>query len=167
MNSAQTGRIDGRFSAPETEATPWSDVEGLLKRAAIYWISTVRADGRPHVTPLIAVLHEGAMYFSTGLREQKAHNLERNQQVALTTGRNDWPGLDVVVEGTAVRVRGRESLQAIAEAVEAKYGSVWHFDVEGDDGFESVGGLAAVFRIDASKVLAFAKEPYSQTTFRL
>jgi hypothetical protein len=107
------------------------------------------------------------MHFSTGLREQKAHNLEQNQQVALTTGRNDAHGLDVVVEGTAVRVKGREHLQAIADATEAKYGSVWHFDVEGDEGFESVGGLAAVFRIDASKVLAFAKEPFAQTTFRL
>jgi general stress protein 26 len=167
VNSAQTGQIDGRFSAPETEPTPWSEVESLLERAETYWISTVRADGRPHVTPLIAVLHDGAMHFSTGLREQKAHNLEQNRRVALTTGANRFGGLDVVVEGTADRVTGRDRLQAIAEATEAKYGSVWHFDVEGDDGFESVGGLAAVFRIEASKVLAFAKEPYSQTTFRL
>jgi hypothetical protein len=107
------------------------------------------------------------MHFSTGLREQKAHNLEQNQKVALTTGSNRFGGLDVVVEGTADRVTGRDRLQAIAEATEAKYGSVWHFDVEGDEGFQSVGGLAAVFRIEASKVLAFAKEPYAQTTFRL
>jgi general stress protein 26 len=167
VNSAQTGQIDSRFSAPETEPTPWSEVESLLERAEIYWISTVRADGRPHVTPLIAVLHEGAMHFSTGLREQKAHNLANNQHVALTTGCNGQRGLDVVVEGTAVRVTGRDRLQAIAEATEEKYGSVWHFDVEGDDGFESVGGLAAVFRIDASKVLAFAKDPFAQTSFRL
>ena len=140
----------------------------MLERAELYWISTVRQDGRPHVTPLIAVLHDGAMHFSTGLREQKAHNLERNPSVALTTGRNDWAGgVDVVVEGTAVRITGRERLQRLADAVEAKYGSVWHSDVEGDDGFESVGGLAAVFRIDASKVMAFAKDPFSQTTFRL
>jgi nitroimidazol reductase NimA-like FMN-containing flavoprotein (pyridoxamine 5'-phosphate oxidase superfamily) len=168
VNSAQTGQVDSRFSAPEAEPTPWSEVEELLDRAELYWISTVRADGRPHVTPLIAVLHEGAMYFSTGLREQKAHNLERNANVALTTGRNDSAGgIDVVVEGAAVRVTGRERLQALADAVEAKYGAVWHFDVEGDEGFEAVGGVAAVFRIDAAKVLAFAKDPFAQTTFRL
>ncbi|MBN1529151.1 MAG: pyridoxamine 5'-phosphate oxidase family protein [Thermoleophilaceae bacterium] len=167
MKPAQTGQIDTRFSAPEAGPAPWDEVEAVLERAELYWISTVRADGRPHVTPLIAVLHDGALHFSTGLREQKAHNLEANPNVALTTGRNDSAGgVDVVVEGTAARIAGRDRLQAIADAVEAKYGSVWHFDVEGDDGFESVGGLAAVFRIDASKVLAFAKDPYAQTTFR-
>ena len=168
MKPSQIGQIDSRFSASESEPTPWSEVEELLERAELYWISTVRQDGRPHVTPLIAVLHDGAMHFSTGLREQKAHNLEKNPSVALTTGRNDWAGgVDVVVEGTAVRITGRERLQGLADAVEAKYGSVWHSDVEGDEGFESVGGLAAVFRIDASKVMAFAKDPFSQTTFRL
>ena len=168
MKPAQIGQIDSRFSASESAPTPWSEVEELLERAELYWISTVRQDGRPHVTPLIAVLHDGAMHVSTGLREQKAHNLEKNPRVALTTGRNDWAGgVDVVVEGTAIRITGRERLQRLADAVEAKYGSVWHSDVEGDEGFESVGGLAAVFRIDASKVLAFAKDPFSQTTFRL
>jgi nitroimidazol reductase NimA-like FMN-containing flavoprotein (pyridoxamine 5'-phosphate oxidase superfamily) len=168
VKPAQNGQIDDRFSQDGTVPMPWEEVEGLLERAELYWISTVRPDGRPHVTPLIATLHDGAMHFSTGLREQKAHNIEQNPKVALTTGRNDWAGgVDVVVEGRAARVTGRERLQAIADGIEAKYGSVWHFDVEGDEGFESVGGLAAVFRIEASKVLAFAKDPYSQTTFRL
>jgi hypothetical protein len=73
----------------------------------------------------------------------------------------------VVVEGSAERIAGRQRLQGLADAVEAKYGSVWHFDVHGDEGFESVGGLAAVFRIAAVKVIAFAKDPFAQTTFRL
>ncbi len=157
-------RFDTRFSDPAAGPTPWADVEAALERAELYWLSTVRRDGRPHVTPLVGVWHDGAMHFSTGLDEQKARNLEGNAQVALTTGTNTWAeGLDVVIEGTAARVRGR-ALQAIADAFEAKYGEVWHFDV-GDDVFVHGGGEAAVFRITAAKTLAFAKRPHGQTAF--
>jgi hypothetical protein len=39
------------------------------------------------------------------MREQSAYSLVHNDSVALTTGINTWAdGLDVVVEGTAVRV---------------------------------------------------------------
>ncbi len=126
----------------------------------------MRADGRPHVTPLIAIAEDAAVYFCTGLREQKARNLEHRGQVALTTGNNSWAqGLDVVVEGSAVRVEDRETLQRIADAYEAKYGRVWHFDV-GDGVFGAGEDAAAVFRIEPDKVLAFAKEPHAQTRYR-
>ena len=54
------------------------DVAHVLERAELYWLTTVRADGRPHVTPLIAVTADGAVHFCTGLREQKARNLEHS-----------------------------------------------------------------------------------------
>ena len=119
------------------------------------------------MTPLIGVVDQAAVHFCTGLREQKARNLEHNSRVALTTGNNRWArGLDVVVEGEAVRVTDRESLQRLADAYEAKYGSQWHFDV-GDGGFGAGEDAAAVFRIESAKILAFAKEPHAQTTYRL
>jgi hypothetical protein len=100
------------------------------------------------------------------MREQKARNLERNRQVAITTGSNAWArGVDVVVEGTAGRVIEHGALQGLADAYEAKYGSDWHFDV-GDGVFLSGEEDAAVFRIEQTKVLAFAKHPHAQTTFR-
>jgi hypothetical protein len=167
MTSEPTTKFDERFSAPEAGATPWADVQRALDQAELYWLTTVRADGRPHVTPLIGVAHDGAMHFCTGPDEQKARNIEGNRQVALTTGNNTWAeGLDVVVEGRAVRITDREALQALAGAYETKYGSVWHFDV-GDGVFtHEDGGTAAVFRIEPSKVLAFAKDPHAQTAFR-
>src|SRR3954469_9984056 len=104
MNVNPTAEIDTRFSDPDAGPTPWSEALGALERAELYWISTVRSDGRPHVTPLIGVVEDGTVHFCTGLREQKARNLEHNAQVALTTGENSWArGLDVVVEGSAVR----------------------------------------------------------------
>ena len=138
----------------------------MLDRAELYWLTTVRADGRPHVTPLIGVWQDEAVHFCTGLREQKARNLERTHKVALTTGTNSWAqGLDVVVEGTAARVTDRTTLQRLADGYEAKYGSDWHFDV-GDGVFGAGDDAAAVFRVEPIKVFAFAKQPHAQTTFR-
>ena len=162
-----TPKIDPRFSDPAAGPTRWGDAEAALARAELYWLTTVRADGRPHVTPLVAVAYDGAIHFCTGLREQKARNLESSPLVALTTGTNTWAqGMDVVVEGEAVRVTDTATLQALAAAYLAKYGEDWHFDV-GDGVFLDGGDdPGAVFRIEPAKVLAFAKAPHAQTTFR-
>ena len=166
MNSDPTGAIDRRFSDPEAGPTPWADAVRALEQAELYWLTTVRSDGRPHVTPLIGVAEGGTVHFCTGLGEQKARNLDHRPQVALTTGTNSWArGLDVVVEGTAVRVTERDALQRLAHAYESKYGSRWHFDV-GDGVFVERELEAAVFRIEPTKILAFAKEPHAQTTYR-
>jgi general stress protein 26 len=162
-----TTHFDSRFSDPEASATPWAQAEAALIAAELYWLTTVRADGRPHVTPLIGIYHDGAMHFVTGSGEQKARNLEHSRKVAVTTGSNAWAeGLDVVVEGEAVRITDTAKLQELAGAIEAKYGAVWHFDVAGDafDGQGSDPGL--VFRVEPAKVLAFAKRPHGHTSFR-
>jgi general stress protein 26 len=161
-----TGTIDRRFSDPSAEPTPWGTTERALEGAELYWISTVRADGRPHVTPLVGLWHDGAAHFCTGLREQKYRNLEHNPNVAITTGTNSWAqGLDVVVEGTVRQVTDNAELQRIADAYVAKYGEVWRFNV-GDGVFDhNAGSPAAVFRVEAAKVIAFAKDPHAQTTY--
>jgi pyridoxine/pyridoxamine 5'-phosphate oxidase len=169
MTSVPTARLDSRFSDPSAGPTPWAEAARALEDAELYWLTTVRPDGRPHVTPLIGVVHDGVVHFCTGVGEQKARNLAHARTVALTTGNNTWAkGLDVVVEGVAERVTGRDALQAIADAFEAKYGSAWHFDVVGEDAFATGNGHdpAAVFGIAPTKVMAFAKEPHAQTTYR-
>src|SRR5215217_1288144 len=94
---------DIRFGDPESPPTPWPDALHVLESAELFWISTVRADGRPHVTPLPAVWRGEALYFCTGPDEQKGVNLSRNDQCVLTTGTNVWKsGMDVVVEGRAL-----------------------------------------------------------------
>jgi general stress protein 26 len=167
MQPNATAQIDMRFSDPEADATPWPDAARVLAEAELYWLTTVRADGRPHVTPLVGVAEGEFVHFCTGLEEQKARNLEQNANVAVTTGNNTWArGLDVVVEGTAVRVADRDGLQRLAGAYDAKYGGAWHFEV-GDGVFLHDGEHeAAVFRIEPAKVLAFAKEPHGQTRYR-
>jgi len=162
-----SGKLDKRFSDPEADPTPWAEAFGALERAELYWITTVRADGTPHVTPLIGVAADDAVYFCTGLDEQKGRNLQHNDRVALTTGNNAWAtGLDVVVEGRAVRIDDDEELRRLAAAWVAKYGEEWRFEVSDGMFRHSDGGGAAVFRIEPAKVLAFAKDPHGQTTYR-
>jgi hypothetical protein len=54
------------FSSPNAKPTKWSQARGELTGAEVYWHSTVRPDGRPHVTPLLGIWLEGALYFCTG-----------------------------------------------------------------------------------------------------
>ena len=58
--------LDARFSDPAAVATDWDETRRVLEEAELFWIATVRADGRPHLTPLVAVWLDDAIYFATG-----------------------------------------------------------------------------------------------------
>jgi hypothetical protein len=165
------GKLDTRFSEA-SEPVSWQQVSDALASAELYWLTTVRSDGRPHITPLVGAWVDGAwgFLFCTGPEEQKAQNLNHSTAVAVTTGVNTWnDGLDVVVEGNAQRVTGIDRLTRIADAIREKYDGDWDF-TPADDGFGHTdeGGdshIAHVFRVPPAKVLAFAKSPHGQTTF--
>ena len=96
-----TGQLDVRFSEAK-QAAAWSQVADALARAELYWLTTVRKDGRPHTTPLVGAWVDDRFVFCTGPEEQKALNLAHSAAVTVTTGVNTWnDGLDVVVEGDA------------------------------------------------------------------
>ena len=78
----------GAFSSPGAVSPVWARARGDLQDAQVYWLSSVRPDGRPHVTPLLGVWLDGALYFCTGPTERKARNLAQNPCCVLTTGRN-------------------------------------------------------------------------------
>lgn len=161
---AITATLDTRFSEATT-ATDWRQAADVLTGAELYWLSTVRADGRPHVTPLVGLWTGEAFVFCTGPAEQKARNLAHGAAVVVTTGTNTWnAGLDVVLEGIAVRVLGRDRLSALAAAYRAKYGEDWTFDCD-DEVFGPDTNAAYVFEVAPAKVLAFAKAPHGQTSF--
>lgn len=149
--------LDTRYSDPAAVATPWDETRGVLEQAQLFWISTVRADGRPHVTPLVAVWVDQALHFSTGAGEQKYANLRTNPHVVLTTGCNGWDrGLDVAVEGDALRVTDPEVLQHLAAAWQAKWDGRWRFKVR-DGCFHDGDTPSHVFRVAPTKVFAYAK----------
>lgn len=125
----QLGELDLRFSSEDASPVAWNDASEQLAKAEVYWLSTVRPDGRPHVTPLLAIWRDEAMYFCTGPSERKARNLEQNQHCVITTGCDALgEGYDVVVEGAAAPITDDAKLQDLADAYESKYGKDWHFE---------------------------------------
>jgi len=161
------GELDARFSSDNATPTPWADGRSRLETAAVYWLSTVRPDGRPHVTPLLAVWFDGALYICTGPSERKAKNLAHNSHCVLMTGGNSLDeGLDLVVEGDAVKLSDDAKLRQIADAYESKYGSDWHFDVR-DGAFLGDGGEALVYEVAPVTAFGFGKgTEFSQTRWR-
>jgi general stress protein 26 len=158
--------LDERFSDPDTSPTSWDDTKRVLETAELFWITTVRDDGRPHVSPLVAVWLDDAIHFTTGAAEQKAINLRSNRHVILATGCNHWDhGLDVVVEGQAVAVTDDEKLRRLAEAWRNKWDGRWQFEAR-ESLFHHEAGAALVFAVAPSKVLAFGKGTFTHTRHR-
>jgi nitroimidazol reductase NimA-like FMN-containing flavoprotein (pyridoxamine 5'-phosphate oxidase superfamily) len=142
----------------------------VLETAELSWISTVRADGRPHVTPVVAVWSDGAIHFHTGAGEQKSANLRANPHVVLTTVCNRWDrGLDVVVEGDAVRVTDKDTLERLAEVWATKWDGRWQLSVH-DGGFRNRNMNdfpSLVFTVTPTKIHAHAKgDPFGATTHK-
>jgi Pyridoxamine 5'-phosphate oxidase len=164
-----TAEIHG-FSQPDAIPTPWADGLERLRAADTYWVSTVRPDGRPHVTPVVAVWHEEALWFATGPTERKAKNLASNPSCVVTVGRSDLAegALDVMLEGRVEGVTDKAQLEPVAGLLNAKYpNGPWHFIAQ-DGGFTSRdgGSLVLVFRVRHTRALGFRKgDYYSQTTW--
>jgi general stress protein 26 len=163
-------KLDERFSDPGANATPWAAAREVLETAQLSWLTTVRVDGRPHVTPLVGVWLDNAVYFTTGPEEQKAVNLAANPHVVLITGCNRWDeGLDVMVEGEAERVTDRAILDRLAAVWATKWNGEWQFEVV-DGGFANpnpnVDRPVLVFAVKPVKVLAFGKGEFTQTSYQ-
>lgn len=157
------------YSSPGAQATPWPTALGVLHAAEVFWLSTVRPDGRPHVTPLLAAWNAGGLYFTTGDQERKAANLRANDRTVMTTGTNRLDGLDITIEGPATLVTAEPERRAAAEAYERKYG---HHLTSTDGAWHGLGdairtGEVLLYRIDPVVVFAFGKGAvYSQTRYR-
>lgn len=162
-----TAELDTRFSSGDAVPTAWPDVLAQLESAEIYWISTVRPDGRPHVTPMIAAWLDDVLYFSTGPTERKAKNLAHNPHCVVTTGCNAITGgLDITLEGSAVPERDETVLQRIADRYAEKYD--WHFTVQDGAFLGEGGGKADAYAVQVHTVFAFAKgKTFGQTRWRI
>jgi general stress protein 26 len=164
-----TATLDPRFSDPSAEATSWADAQRELEQAKAYWFTTVRPDGRPHVTTVAAVWANDAVYVTTSVDEQKAKNLVDNQHCVITTGCNTFEGLDVVVEADAVVETDAARLQAMADAYRAKYDDLFPYEVRDGRLYMAVApvegepGELVAYRLRATKAFGFGKGPFSQT----
>jgi len=166
-------KVDPAYSSDGAKPTPWEDGIASLDAARISWLVTVRPEGRPHVTPLITVWDpdEARVVFCTGPQERKARNLAANPACLVLTGCNGDEGLDVVVEGEAVRITDEARLARLAGAYVDKYGPDWTFQVR-DSAFVpdpavhgDTGDVAHVFEVVPRTGFGFLRSEaaYSQT----
>jgi len=158
-----------QFSSPGATPTAWAAARERLEKAEVYWLSTVRPDGRPHVTPVLSVWLDGALYFCTGQNERKAKNLAGNAHCILTTGCNvlNEEGLDLVVEGEAVRLSDETRLRRVADAYESKYGPDWRFTVRDGAFHSTTGNIALVYEVAPTTAFGFGRgKSFSQTRWR-
>lgn len=80
---------------------PPTQVQARLETEANIWFSTVRADGRPHLTPVWFAWSDGRLYACIEAGSVKAGNLRHNARVSLALENGSKP---VICEGTAAFV---------------------------------------------------------------
>lgn len=97
------------------------------------WLTTLNADGSPHVTGIGALWAEGAFWFETGAGTRKGRNVARDPRCALSVALHE---LDLVVEGTVEHVTD----PAVVAARAADWAEDWPCEVD-----ESGTALTAPF----------------------
>jgi PPOX class probable F420-dependent enzyme len=116
-------------------------------------LSTVRADGSPHIAPVWFLLDGDDLVFNTGKETVKGRNLARDGRVALCVEDDRPPFSFVVVQGRAELSEDPEQLRQWATRIAARY--------MGEDRAEEFGARNGVpgellVRVRAEKVQALA-----------
>lgn len=156
-------------SSPDNVATSWEETRRVLETAEVFWLSTVRADGRPHVTPVAAAWLDETLYFGTGSIAQKLKNLQGNPHVALTTGNNHLAtGLDIVVEGAAAPCADTAAHERFYRQQAILWGEGWPIQLR--DGVlwdEGTGEPLLLFAVTPTKIFAYTRgDQWSQTRYQ-
>src|SRR5215203_1744197 len=123
MKAKNLGEADG------LPAIDWSLVETQLAdllmhddpqspNRSTFWLTTLNADGSPHVTSVGALWHAGSCWFQTAARTRKAKNVARDPRCTISVATKSF---DVTVSGEARRVTVRTTVAEIA-ALWAKSG---------------------------------------------
>ena len=73
------------ISKSKTGLLPWKWAAKTLNESREYWMVTVRPDGRPHAMVIWGLWFDGAFWFGTGSKTQKARNLSKNPNCIVGT----------------------------------------------------------------------------------
>ncbi|WP_399082794.1 PPOX class F420-dependent oxidoreductase [Streptomyces sp. BBFR2] len=116
-------------------------------------LSTVRADGRPHVAPVWFVMDGDELVFNTGKETVKGRNLLRDGEVALCVDDERPPFSFVVVQGTAEVGEDLADVRHWATRIAARY-----MGEERAEEFGARNGVPGelVVRVRIGKVVAMA-----------
>jgi hypothetical protein len=108
--------------------------------------------------PLLAVWLDGKLHFVAAPSSRKAQNLARSARCVMTVNAE---AIDIVVEGTARKVRDDGRLRHVADLYESKYG--WRVTVR-DGAFYGDGAPTAgpppydVYELTPATVLGFSTD---------
>ena len=117
--------------APKTEkplvedrsgTTSWEDARKRLAEpepGRHSWLATVRADGRPHLMPVLVFWIDDALHFLAGEGTRKGRNLAADGRCVIGTESRGLPSLDIVVEGRATPLSDADAVRRIAEQFKA------------------------------------------------
>jgi hypothetical protein len=76
------------------------------------WLTTINADGSPHVTAVGALWVDGTFWFVTGERTRKGRNISRDPRCTFAVSLHES---DLVIEGDAHQVTDTKTVAAMAE----------------------------------------------------
>lgn len=145
-------RISGYgISKSKTGMLSWKWAEKKLADSREYWMITVRADGRPHAMIIWGVWFDGAFWFGTGSKTQKARNLSRNPNCIVGT---EDAAEAVILEGVADVVTDAEVRRKLEPISLHKYG------MSGGDGSEPV------YRVRPRRAFGLVEKTFPKTATR-
>ena len=144
----------GLGDAPaDGSALPWSTVVGWLTVGRSYWITTTRADGRPHAMPVWGLWLDGALWFSSDPDSVKGRNLAARPDAVVHLESGDEV---CILDGRVRRARPEELPADFVPAYAAKY------DTELDVSEPSFG----FYVLDARTALTWREVDYPTSATR-
>jgi len=142
---------DYGISRSKTGLLPWKWAEKTLTESREYWIVTVRSDGRPHAMIIWGLWFEGAFWFGTGSKTQKARNLAKNPNCIVGTQN---AAEAVILEGKAQLITDAEIRNKLEPESLRKYG------MSGGDGSEPL------YRVRPTRVFGLIEKTFPKTATR-
>lgn len=153
------------YVADEHRTLDWESLVAQLDRGeTVYTLSTVRPDGSPHATTVLAIWMDGVPYFCTRAESRKGRNLVHNPRCVLSAVTDR---LDFVLEGDSRQVKDEQELSRVADQYRTIYG--WHPEVR-EGAFYADGAPTAgpppftVFQVEPRRAFAFGKDEHFPAT---
>jgi Pyridoxamine 5'-phosphate oxidase len=141
---------DYGISKSKSGLLPWEWAVKNLSESREYWIITVRPDGRPHAMIIWGLWFNGAFWFGTGGKTQKARNLAKNPNCIVGTQN---AAEAVILEGVAEVVADVATRKKLEPASLRKYGM-------------SGGGSEPLYRVRPKRVFGFIEKSFPKTATR-